>query len=47
VNATWKIYHFDENEKNNMLAHEQEEEELNNNQLFENLVGEFNSMKQI
>jgi UDP-2,3-diacylglucosamine pyrophosphatase LpxH len=46
VNSEWKIYKFDEKEVLNMMIHDTEEEELNNNQLFENLVEEFNLMKQ-
>jgi len=46
VNGDWKIYHFDANEMMQALPAEQEEEELNNNQLFDNLVEEFNLMKQ-
>lgn len=46
VNGDWNMYKFDENEMLNMAAQEHEEEELNNNQLFENLVVEFNAMKQ-
>lgn len=41
----WDIYRFDEIEMLNMSVHDQEEE-LNNNQLFENLVEEFNLLKQ-
>lgn len=41
----WEIYRFDEVEMLNMSIHDQEEE-LNNNQLFENLVEEFNLLKQ-
>ncbi len=41
----WEIYRFDEIEMLNMSVHDQEEE-LNNNQLFENLVEEFNLLKQ-
>lgn len=44
VNGTWEIYRFDESEMLNMVVHEHEE--LNNNQLFDNLVVEFNAMKQ-
>jgi UDP-2,3-diacylglucosamine pyrophosphatase LpxH len=44
VNGAWEIYRFDENEMLNMVVHEHEE--LNNNQLFDNLVVEFNAMKQ-
>jgi UDP-2,3-diacylglucosamine pyrophosphatase LpxH len=42
VNGEWTIYHFDANA---IIPVEQEEEELNNNQLFDNLVEEFNLMK--
>ena len=41
----WEIYRFDEIEMLNMSIHDQEEE-LNNNQLFDNLVEEFNLLKQ-
>lgn len=41
----WEIYRFDEIEMLNMSVHDPEEE-LNNNQLFENLVEEFNLLKQ-
>ena len=44
-NGKWEIYRFDEIEMLNMSVHDQEEE-LNNNQLFENLVEEFNLLKQ-
>jgi UDP-2,3-diacylglucosamine pyrophosphatase LpxH len=46
VNGGWKIYRFDDNEMLNMVVHTPEEEELNNNQLFDNLVEEFNLLKQ-
>lgn len=46
VNGKWDIYRFDEVEMLNMSVHDQEEE-LNNNQLFENLVEEFNLLKQV
>jgi UDP-2,3-diacylglucosamine pyrophosphatase LpxH len=45
VNGDWKIYRFDENEMLNMVVNTPEEEELNNNQLFDNLVEEFNLLK--
>ncbi len=41
----WRIYRFDEVEMLDMSVNDQEEE-YNNNQLFENLVEEFNLMKQ-
>jgi UDP-2,3-diacylglucosamine pyrophosphatase LpxH len=46
VNSEWKLYKFDENEMLKMIAQEHEEDELNNNQLFENMLVEFNAMKQ-
>ncbi|MBK7122231.1 MAG: UDP-2,3-diacylglucosamine diphosphatase [Chitinophagaceae bacterium] len=46
VEGDWKIYRFDENERLNMIVNTREEEELNNNQLFDNLVEEFNLLKQ-
>jgi len=46
VDGDWKIYRFDENERLNMIVNTREEEELNNNQLFDNLVEEFNLLKQ-
>jgi len=45
ADGEWKIYHFDENEMLNMIVHA-EDEELNNTQLFDNMVEEFNLMKQ-
>lgn len=45
TNGKWEIYRFDEVEMLNMSVHEQEDE-LNNNQLFDNLVEEFNLLKQ-
>ncbi|MBS1510826.1 MAG: UDP-2,3-diacylglucosamine diphosphatase [Bacteroidetes bacterium] len=45
ANGEWKLYHYDEKEMEHL--HETEtEEELNNSQLFNNLVDEFNLMKQ-
>ncbi|GAB2837311.1 UDP-2,3-diacylglucosamine diphosphatase [Ferruginibacter profundus] len=44
VNSEWKIYRFDEAEMKDM--HEHDEEELNNAQLFDNMVEEFNLLKQ-
>ena len=46
ANGDWVIYHFDASEMMQMITVEEEEEELNNNQLFDNLVEEFNLMKQ-
>ena len=45
VNGEWKIYKFDETEFENVAGHDAEEE-LNNTQLFDNMVEEFNLMKQ-
>jgi UDP-2,3-diacylglucosamine pyrophosphatase LpxH len=42
----WKIYRFDENEMLKMMVNRNEEEELNNSQLFDNLVEEFNLLRQ-
>jgi UDP-2,3-diacylglucosamine pyrophosphatase LpxH len=46
VNSEWKIYRFDNEEKQKMIMGAGEEEELNNNQLFDNLVEEFNLLRQ-
>ena len=46
INGAWSIYRYDEKEMKNMVTGETEEEELNNNQLFDSLVEEFNAMKQ-
>lgn len=43
--GNWRIYRFDEVEMLDMSVNDHEEE-YNNNQLFENLVEEFNLMKQ-
>ncbi len=45
INGEWEIYKFDESEFKNLTDHEAEEE-LNNTQLFENMMEEFNLMKQ-
>ncbi len=45
TDGKWEIYRFDEVEMLNMSVHEKEDE-LNNNQLFDNLVEEFNLLKQ-
>jgi len=45
VNSGWKIYKFDETEFENSAGHDADEE-LNNIQLFDNMVEEFNLMKQ-
>jgi len=44
VNEEWKIYKFDENEFKHLAEHDAEEE-LDNTQLFDNMVEEFNLMK--
>lgn len=44
-NGEWKIYKFDETDFKNVTVHETEEE-LNNSQLFANMMEEFNLMKQ-
>ena len=41
----WKIHHFDVEGYKNAMKIEKEEEELNNNQLFDNMVQEFKLMK--
>lgn len=46
VNGEWKIYRFDEHEMQKLTVKEHEEEELSNNQLFDNMLEEFNLMKQ-
>jgi len=46
VNDEWKIYRFDDNDKLDMIVKSTEDDELNNNQLFDNLVEEFNLLKQ-
>lgn len=45
ANGEWQIYRYDEKEMLNMIEHGLEEEELNNNQLFDNMLEEFNLMK--
>ncbi len=47
VEGEWKIYRYDENEMQHWHEHNHEEEELlNNAQLFDNMVEEFNLLKQ-
>jgi UDP-2,3-diacylglucosamine pyrophosphatase LpxH len=46
VDGQWQIYRFDDNEMLNMVVNDTREDEPNNNQLFENLVEEFNLLKQ-
>ena len=45
--GSWNIYRFDENEMLDMSLKDKEEDELNSTQLFDNLVEEFNLLKQI
>jgi len=46
VNGEWKIYRYDEQEMQQWMEHSAEEEELNNTQLFDNMLEEFKLMKQ-
>ena len=46
VDGEWKIYRYDEKEMQQWFEHGSEEEELNNTQLFDNMLEEFNLMKQ-
>lgn len=43
----WKIYRYDEIEMLNMVVTGPEEEDLNNSQLFDNMVEEFNLLRQL
>ncbi len=45
-NGEWSIYRFNENDKAEMTAEVEEEEDLNNNTLFENMLMDFNLMRQ-
>jgi UDP-2,3-diacylglucosamine pyrophosphatase LpxH len=45
VNSEWKIYRFDETAVQQMKEIVSEEEELDNNTLFDNMVEEFNLMR--
>lgn len=47
VNGSWNIYRFDENENPGLRSKDADEDELSTNQLFDNLVEEFNLLKQI
>ena len=47
VNNEWSIYRFNENEMKETALAAPEKEELNDSQLFENLLEEFNSMRQL
>ena len=46
INGEWKIYRYDEKEMLSMINYHIEDEELNNTQLFDNMVEEFNLLKQ-
>ena len=46
VNGEWKIYRYDEKEILLLIENGIEEEDLNNTQLFDNMLEEFNLMKQ-
>ncbi len=46
ADGEWKIYRYDEKEMMSIMEHGSEEEELNNAQLFDNMLEEFNLMKQ-
>ena len=47
ANGEWSIYRFKEEDKEEMkLVFEDEEEELNVNLLFDNMLHEFNMMRQ-
>jgi UDP-2,3-diacylglucosamine pyrophosphatase LpxH len=47
ANGEWSIYKFDENDKIEMILNEEDDEsELNNDQLFDNMLHEFNMMRQ-
>ena len=46
VDGDWKIYRYDEKEMIHTIEHGVEEEELNNTQLFDKMLEEFNLMKQ-
>ena len=46
VNNQWSIYRFNENEVEHKGASVAEEDDFNDTELFENLVEEFNSMRQ-
>ena len=46
VNNEWSIYRFNENEVDHQGASVPEEDDFNDTELFENLVEEFNSMRQ-
>ena len=47
ADGEWKIYRYDANEMKQWIEHSNEEEELNNTQLFDNMLEEFNLMKQL
>ena len=45
VNGSWNIYRFDELDHANMAINNHEEDDINNSQLFNNLLEEFNLMR--
>ena len=45
VDGEWKIYRYNELEMQQLMEHSSEEEELNNTQLFDNMLEEFKLMK--
>ncbi len=47
VEGEWSVYRFDEIDMLNMIVETPEEPELNNAELFDNLMDEFNLMKRV
>jgi hypothetical protein len=47
VEGEWSVYRFDEIDMLNMIVETPEEPELNNAELFDNLMEEFNLMKRV
>ena len=45
INDGWELYKFDENDLRQMKEADEEEEELNNSRLFDNMVEEFNLLR--
>jgi UDP-2,3-diacylglucosamine pyrophosphatase LpxH len=45
ANGNWKLYRFDENDLQRMKLAYEEEEELNNSKLFDNMVEEFDLLR--
>jgi UDP-2,3-diacylglucosamine pyrophosphatase LpxH len=46
ANGAWKIFRFNDTDHTEMHLEREEEDDLNNNQVFENMLQEFNLMKQ-